>query len=241
MICSPPARPYWRASDTDQKLPLNEGWELQNRRAERLAALSSKAAARTSITIAISGSFTIWRQFAPDLISAQRECRMSVVLDRLSRSGGHGVLIAAWLLAAASPLAAQSRNSSPAAPVVIAVDQARVMKLPDGVATLVVGNPLIADVSIQSGGMMVLTGKGHGMTNMVALDRSGTVLEQKTIQVQGARDSVVIYRGVERESYSCTPRCERRITLGDNSDYFAATLGQTAARNGQAATGVQAK
>ena len=74
------------------------------------------------------------------------------------------------------------------------------MKLPDGVATLVVGNPLIADISIQSGGMAVLTGKGYGMTNLVALDRSGAVLEQKTIQVQGARDSVVVYRGVERES-----------------------------------------
>ena len=166
---------------------------------------------------------------------------MSVVLETLSRNGRHSVFIAAWLLAAASPLAAQGRNSAPSGAVTIAVDQARVMKLPDGVATLVLGNPLIADVSIQAGGMMVLTGKGHGMTNLVALDRSGAVLEQQTIQVQGARDSVVVYRGVERESYSCTPRCERRITLGDNSEYFAATLGQSAARTGQAATSVQSK
>jgi Flp pilus assembly secretin CpaC len=166
---------------------------------------------------------------------------MSVMLGRRGLNCWHGVLIAASLLAAASPLAAQSGNSSPSGPIVVTVDQARVMKLPDGVATLVVGNPLIADVSIQSGGMMVLTGKGHGITNLVALDRSGTVLEQKTIQVQGARDSVVVYRGVERESYSCTPKCERRITLGDTTDYFAGTLGQTAARNGQAVTGAQSK
>lgn len=166
---------------------------------------------------------------------------MSVVFDALGRNGRHSVLIAAWLLAAASPLAAQSRNSAPSGAVTITLDQAQVMKLPDGVATLVVGNPLIADVSIQSGGMVVLTGKGYGVTNLVALDRSGAVLEQKTIQVQSARDSVVVYRGVERESYSCTPKCERRITLGDNMDYFGATLGQTAARTGQALTGVQSK
>jgi Pilus formation protein N terminal region len=166
---------------------------------------------------------------------------MSVVFDALGRNGRQSVLITAWLLAAASPLAAQIRNPGAAAAITVTLDQAQVMKLPDGVATLVVGNPLIADVSIQSGGMMVLTGKGYGMTNLLALDRSGAVLQQKTIQVLGARDSVVVYRGVERESYSCAPKCERRITLGDSTDYFGATLGQTGARTGQALGAVQSK
>jgi hypothetical protein len=158
---------------------------------------------------------------------------MSVVFAALGRNGRHSVLIAAWLLVAVSPLAAQGRNPGASAAITVTLDQARVMKMPDGVATLVVGNPLIADVSIQSGGMMVLTGKGYGMTNLVALDRSGAVLEQKTIQVLGARDSVVVYRGVERESYSCA--------LGDSTDYFGATLGQTGARTGQALGAVQSK
>jgi len=166
---------------------------------------------------------------------------MSGVFNGFGRSGPHAVLVAAWVLAATAPLAAQGRNSASSNAVVITLDQAQVMKLPDGVATLVVGNPLIADISIQAGGMAVLTGKGYGMTNLVALDRSGKVLEQKTIQVQGARDSVVVYRGVERESYSCTPKCERRITLGDTNEYFGSTLGQTSARTGQALGAVQSK
>jgi Flp pilus assembly secretin CpaC len=166
---------------------------------------------------------------------------MSGVFESFGRSGRHAVLVAAWVLAATAPLAAQSRNSASSSAVTITLDQAQVMKLPDGVATLVVGNPLIADISIQAGGMAVLTGKGYGMTNLVALDRSGKVLEQKTIQVQGARDSVVVYRGVERESYSCTPKCERRITLGDTNEYFGSTLGQTSARTGQALGAVQSK
>jgi Flp pilus assembly secretin CpaC len=166
---------------------------------------------------------------------------MSVVSEGFGRSGRHVVLVAAWILAAALPAAAQNRNSGDSRVVTVMVDQAQVMKLPSGVATLVVGNPLIADVSIQAGGVVVLTGKGYGMTNLLAVDRSGAVLEEKTIRVQGARDSVVVYRGVERESYSCTPKCERRITLGDNQDYFSATLGQTGARTGQAPSGVQSK
>jgi Flp pilus assembly secretin CpaC len=121
----------------------------------------------------------------------------------------------------------------------LTLDQAQVIKLPEAAATMVVGNPLIADISIQSGGMAVLTGKGYGVTNIVALDRFGAVLEQKTIEVQGARDSVVIYRGVERESYSCMPKCERRITLGDSNTYFGTTLAQTGARTGQAQGGGQ--
>ena len=56
--------------------------------------------------------------------------------------------------------------------------------------------------------------------------------------VSGPRDhSVQVYRGVERETYSCTPMCERRITLGDSQGYFAATLGQSDIRNGVAAKG----
>jgi hypothetical protein len=165
---------------------------------------------------------------------------MSVLFDGFGPNGRRILAVAALILAAAvSPASAQNRNSGSSATVTITLDQAQVMKLPDGVATLVVGNPLIADVSVQSGGMVVLTGKGYGVTNLVALDRSGAVIEQKTIQVQGARDSVVVYRGVERESYSCTPKCERRITLGDSTEFFGATLAQTSVRTGQAQGGVQ--
>jgi Flp pilus assembly secretin CpaC len=162
---------------------------------------------------------------------------MSVVLDRFGPHGRRIILVAVLLVAAASSAAAQNPNPGSSGAVIISVDQAQVMKLPEGVATIVVGNPLIADISIQSGGMAVLTGKGHGVTNILALDRSGAVLEQMTIQVQGARDSVVVFRGIERESYSCTPKCERRITLGDSNAYFGAALAQTGARTGQAQSG----
>ena len=74
--------------------------------------------------------------------------------------------------------------------------------------------------TVQSGGWMVITGKGYGMTNIVALDRSGAILMEKTVEVQGPRDVVVVYRGVERDTYSCTPECTRRLTLGDGKTFF---------------------
>lgn len=167
---------------------------------------------------------------------------MFVCFERIGPVGLRCALAAIFALAAVaahSPSAADTRTSVAPGMVTIALDQAQVMKLPDGVATLVVGNPLIADVSIQSGGMIVLTGKGYGVTNLLALDRNGALLQQRLIQVQGPRDSVVVYRGVERESYSCAPKCEQRITLGDSSAYFNAVLGQIGARTGQAQGSVQ--
>jgi hypothetical protein len=123
----------------------------------------------------------------------------------------------------------------------IVLDQAAIVKLPDRVGTIVVGNPLIADVSVQSGGLLVVTGKGYGRTNVIVLDRGGNVLVEKVVQVQGPGDNVVVvYRGSERESYSCAPKCERRITLGDAPAYFDATLTQAGSRVGQAMGGGQA-
>jgi hypothetical protein len=128
-------------------------------------------------------------------------------------------------------------SPSYAADISVILDRAKLVKLPDRVGTVVVGNPLIADVSVQPGGQMVVTGKGYGVTNIIALDRAGAILLEQTIEVQGPSDDVVVvYRGIERESYSCTPNCERRITLGDTPLYFDSTIAQSGTRNSQAQT-----
>jgi len=117
----------------------------------------------------------------------------------------------------------------------VVLDQATIMKLPEKFTTIVVRNPLIADVAVQSGGLVVVTGKGYGSTNVIALDRAGAVLMERSIVVSGPVGPVVqVYRGMQRETYSCTPNCERRITLGDSADYFAATIGQSGVRDNQA-------
>src|SRR5204863_4372428 len=126
-------------------------------------------------------------------------------------------------------------RSAPAADVTVILDQAQVLKAPDRLTTVIIGNPLIADVSLQPNGVIVITGKGYGITNLIMLDRAGNLLMEKSIEVLGPFPVVVVvYRGAERQSYSCTPICERRITLGDSSAYFDAVINQTAMRNGLA-------
>jgi hypothetical protein len=117
-------------------------------------------------------------------------------------------------------------------PVTVRIDQASLLKLPERTATLVVGNPLIADATVQPGGVVVITAKSYGMTNIIALDRAGATLSEYPIQVVGPGDAVVVvYRGIERESYSCAPKCERRITLGDSVAFFGPNLNALGAFN----------
>lgn len=134
--------------------------------------------------------------------------------------------IALCLFGLAVPAAAAAPEVLP-----IVLDQAKLVRVPDRVATIVVGNPLIADISLQPGGMMVITGKGYGTTNLLALDRSGAVLMEKAVQVEGPRDYVVVFRGMERESYTCAPTCQRVIMLGDSPAYFDANLSQASSRS----------
>ncbi len=123
--------------------------------------------------------------------------------------------------------------------VSINVDQARLVKIPDRVTTIVIGNPLIADATLQAGGILVVTGKGYGATNLLALDRNGRVVMSKDVLVVGPgdQDLVVVYRGVARETWSCAPECQPRITLGDGKDFFGDTIGQAGARSGAAQSG----
>jgi hypothetical protein len=127
-------------------------------------------------------------------------------------------------------------NVARAETVSVPLDQAQLVRIPAGVSTIVIGNPLIADATLQAGGLLVVTGKGYGSTNLLALDRSGRVLLDRQLQVTKPRSDnfVVVQKGMDTETYSCTPECAPRVTLGDTPAYFNAVLGQTGARSGQA-------
>lgn len=156
------------------------------------------------------------------------------------------LLLVAALAGPASNLAFAEPATTPAPsvardPLVVHLDQARILKLPERTATLVVGNPLIADAVVQPGGSVVITAKSFGATNLIALDRAGNTLMESPIQVVGPNDHVVVvmYRGVERETYSCAPDCGRRITVGDTPTYFTANLTQVGTLNTLAQQGLK--
>ena len=110
-----------------------------------------------------------------------------------------------WLAAILTVATVASRAIA-AEPIIVRLDEARILKLPDRATTVVIGNPLIADLAIQPGGLAVITGKSFGATNVLIMDKSGAVLTEQNIEVEGPGDPiVVVYRGVDRNTYTCQP------------------------------------
>jgi hypothetical protein len=115
--------------------------------------------------------------------------------------------------------------------ITVTLDRARIVKLPDRTQTLVIGNPIIADVTpLKTNGLMVITGKSYGTTNLIALDSSGTPVAESVVRVHPAENALIVHRGMSRESYACSPRCEPTINLGDEGKYLGEVAGNVKAR-----------
>ncbi|HEY4191053.1 MAG TPA: pilus assembly protein N-terminal domain-containing protein [Mesorhizobium sp.] len=114
------------------------------------------------------------------------------------------LLVAAAFFAAASAVPATAGQG-----IEVTMNQAKIVKLARPADTIVVGNPAIADASVQDASTVVLTGKGFGITNLVIMDGQGVPIidEQVTVVRQNA-SSVRIYRRAEVQTMSCTPYCE---------------------------------
>ena len=113
----------------------------------------------------------------------------------------------------------------------VVLDQAKVLQLPPNTSTIIVGNPVIADVTmLRRTNQMVLTGKGYGQTNMIALDNEGNAIGESTVLVTGAAHGLIVQRGLARETYSCAPRCQPTLNLGDDDGFANRTGAQIRAR-----------
>lgn len=113
----------------------------------------------------------------------------------------------------------------------VQLDYAKLLKLPPGTNTLVIGNPGVADVAVQRNQLMVVTGRSYGRTNLIALDDKGAVISESMIEVSAPGEGrVVLQRGMETDSFNCTPRCAPMLVPGDGDKAFGTLRGQFKAR-----------
>ncbi len=136
-------------------------------------------------------------------------------------------------------------GASPACPqtstdlIAVTLDQAKIAKLPTGATTLIIGNPMIADVTmLKSNNSMVITGKGFGLTNLIAIDAEGAIIEERQVRVLPTKTVLVLQNGNSRISYACNPDCMPTVQLGDDDKMFSEAGGQISTRNSYAAGGV---
>jgi Flp pilus assembly secretin CpaC len=91
----------------------------------------------------------------------------------------------------------------------VTMNQAKIIKLSRPADTIIVGNPQIADASVQDPETIVLTGRGFGVTNLVILDNTGApIIDDQIIVSRSTASTVRIYRRDSVQTLSCTPYCE---------------------------------
>lgn len=118
------------------------------------------------------------------------------------------------LLLAAS-FAALGISAAAAEDLSVSKDQSKVIKLSGAASTVVVGNPAIADVTMQDANTAFITGKGFGTTNVIAMDAEGRQIASFRIVVTSTADrSVTLIKGQQQITLSCAPRCEQTAATG---------------------------
>ena len=127
------------------------------------------------------------------------------------------IFIGLSVFAAAVP--AQAGNAQT---YTVELNKTEVLRLPGPASSIIVGNPQIADISVQSSDLLFVVGRGYGETNLIILDALGNTMMNADLQVVNtlSRHGVRLYNGKSRETYSCIPFCGPSPVLGDNSGFI---------------------
>jgi Flp pilus assembly secretin CpaC len=138
---------------------------------------------------------------------------MRIVLGRLGRR----LVIAAIAWTGSTAAIAVAAEG----PIDVTIDFAKVLKLDAPAQTIIIGNPGIADASVDDEKTLVLTGKTAGTTNLIVLDKDGKEILNTTLRVASdIRQLTTIFYGQDRQTFSCAPVCERVVSVGDEKQHF---------------------
>jgi hypothetical protein len=101
-----------------------------------------------------------------------------------------------------------------------------ILRTTSGPHTIIIGNPTIVDANVVADGVIAVTGKATGSTNMILLDDKQAVILQTIVQVGqiGVRSKgIQVLHGDKSQDYSCNPSCIPVATAsgGSNRDTTA--------------------
>ena len=95
-------------------------------------------------------------------------------LKSLSLSIGLGVIVAS----ASVPAVAGSSQS-----YTVELNKTEIVRLPGAASSIIIGNPKIADVTVQSSDLIFVVGRGYGETNLIILDSLGNTMMNADLQL----------------------------------------------------------
>ena len=97
----------------------------------------------------------------------------------------------------------------------IAVDKSHMVRLSHDAGVVMIANPEIADVAIDSPRLVFVLGKSPGVTSLNILDDDGKVLVRSDVIVVPNSDGyVTVHRATTEFTFLCAPRCAAVETPG---------------------------
>lgn len=117
-----------------------------------------------------------------------------------------GAVSALLVLGAAVQAQAQSR------PLNVEIDHATRVQLRAPAGSVIVANPKIADVTVVDANTLFITGKGYGVTEVIAVDALGRSLYHSQVVVSaGSTGSVRVWRGPQATEMACGSSCSPSV------------------------------
>jgi Flp pilus assembly secretin CpaC len=111
------------------------------------------------------------------------------------------------IAAAGAALAGAALAASPS--IVVPIDQSTRLNVPGSASSVLVGNPLVADVTVVDSRTLYVSGRGYGSTDVVVLDQFGGALFRGSVVVTAPDvGRVSVYRGGARTDLACAPGCQ---------------------------------
>ena len=95
----------------------------------------------------------------------------------------------------------------------VEIDQAQRVQLRGPAGSVIVGNPEIADVTVVDANTLYITGKGYGVTEVVAVDPIGrTVFQSQVVVTAGdGAGRVRMWRGAQSTEMACASSCSPSV------------------------------
>lgn len=113
---------------------------------------------------------------------------------------------------ALAALLAASAGHTQSRPLNVEIDHSTRVQLRGAAASVIVGNSAIADVTVVDANTLYVTGKGYGVTEVVAVDGIGRTLYQGEVVVTGSTSgNVRVWRGGQMTDMACASSCAPSI------------------------------
>lgn len=105
--------------------------------------------------------------------------------------------------------------------VIVEANKSTALKINGDAASVVIGDPRVADVAVHDANLIFITGRTFGTTNLLIFNQAGKQLYSGDVVVTSNTSNLLsVNRAGLTNTYDCAPRCRSALAVGDEAAYF---------------------